>query len=124
MKIYIAHSSSFDFQNDLYTPLRQSPIFGAHTFIFPHDGVQINSKEVLSECDFVIADVTRASTGMGIELGWANDLGKTIVCIHQEDSIPSSSLRFVSQKFFSYGHPDEISELVGKIVGFGTRPLF
>ena len=37
----------------------------------------------LSACDFVVAEVTRPSLGVGYELGWATVLGKPILCLYR-----------------------------------------
>lgn len=112
MKIYLAHASSYDYKQELYLPLKNSTLFTEYVFILPHDGEAVHSKQALSECDLVIAEVSYPSTGLGIELGWANDLGKPIVCIHRSDSTPSSSLKFITQIFRSYATPEEIPAVI------------
>ena len=37
----------------------------------------------LFACDFVVAEVTRPSLGVGYELGWATVLGKPILCLYR-----------------------------------------
>jgi len=36
MKIYLAHSTSFDFKNEFYKPLENSQLNLKHDFILPH----------------------------------------------------------------------------------------
>lgn len=74
MKIYVAHSSGYDYQNELYSPIRNSTLNTKHQITLPHENSieQFNSKEFLKKCNLVIADVSYPSTGLGIELGWAN----------------------------------------------------
>ena len=74
MKIYISHSTGFDYQKELYEPIKNSELYNSHEIIFPHDKSSevSNSKEVIKGCDMVIAEVSYPSTGMGIELGWAD----------------------------------------------------
>mgnify|MGYP002622954123 CR=1 FL=1 len=71
MKIYIAHSSKFNFIEKLYNPLKNSKIFEENEVIFPHDdeSKSINTKDIIKECNLVIAEVSEISTGLGIELG-------------------------------------------------------
>ncbi len=72
MKIYIAHSRNFDFQNELYKPIRQSPLNNEHSFVLPHENSDepFNSKEYLEDkADLLIAEVSDPATGLGIELG-------------------------------------------------------
>jgi hypothetical protein len=73
--------------------------------IFSHENKSermVNSKEIISDCDLVIAEVAFPSTGMGIELGWANIFKKRILCVHRADTKPSASLKEVSSEFISY----------------------
>ncbi len=76
MKIYCAHSSAFDYQHDWYDILRASPLMSEYQLIFPHEReeIQKNSYPTLQTVDCVIAEVSHASLGLGIELGWAQVL--------------------------------------------------
>ncbi len=103
MRIYVAHSNSFDYQEKLYKPLRASSLNAEHEFVLPHEGEQhIDTKEVIRNCDVVIAEVSEPSTGEGIELGWANMMGKPVVCIHESGKNPSRSLSYISNEFIIY----------------------
>ena len=115
MKIYIAHSRSFDFQKELYQPIQDSVLSKEHIFVFPHEAGKdfFSSKELFqSGCDLVIAEVSYVSTGVGLELGWANMLNIPIVCIYRTGSKFSNSLNIVTKVFLEYGNADE---LIGKI---------
>lgn len=108
---YLTHSSTFDFQNLLYAPLKQSPLWQKHHIILPHDTIdeQINnSKAWISESNFILAEVSFPSTGQGIEIGWAHALHKPIICFHQKGTTPSHSLQFVSDKIFPYSSPGNL----------------
>jgi hypothetical protein len=104
MQIYICHSREFDYQHGLYQPLKNSALYKEHIFIFPHDTKKQthSSKKIISMCDLVIAEVSYPSTGLGIELGWAELMGKKIVCIHHESTNPSSSLKSITSDFIVY----------------------
>lgn len=111
MTIYVVHASNFDFKSELYQPLRQSALNQTHAIILPHETEQfINSKEVIENCDLVIAEVSYPSTGMGIELGWAESLGKKVICIYKAGIKPSSSLKVVSQVFLEYTSSEHLVE--------------
>ncbi len=123
MRIYIAHSREFDFKNDLYAPLRRSAFNERHTFILPHENSDAphSSKEFFqTECDLVIAEVSFPSTGLGIELGWADALKVPIACIHKTGSAISGSLRLVCSSFSEYADADD---MVAKIEGIVTLRL-
>ena len=64
MKIYVTHSTSYDYHKELYLPLRQSPLDNLHDIVLPHeDGPEINdSKSIISNSDLVIAVRVNAGT--------------------------------------------------------------
>nr|AIA15637.1 Unknown Function [uncultured bacterium] len=112
MTIYISHSTKFDFQKELYIPIRKQFKDLEHTFILPHEEAEAlyNSHELFfsGKCDLVIAEVSYPSTGQGIELGWANAKQIPIACIHKKDSDLSKSLSIISKRFLSYTSRDDM----------------
>lgn len=116
MKIYISHSTKYDFKNELYAPLKTARLVAQ--FILPHQESETlyPSKELfLSKgCDKVFAEVSYPSTGQGIELGWANSITIPIICIYKKGSKYSSSLQEVTQDFIEY---NDSSDLIEKIKG-------
>ena len=119
MRIYVAHSREFDFKNDLYTPLRRSALNERHTFILPHensDGMRTSQEFFRTECDLVIAEVSFPSTGLGIELGWADALKVPIVCTHKAGSTFSGSLRSVCSSFLEYSDADDLIAKIESII--------
>lgn len=114
MKIYVAHSSSFDFVNDLYAPIKKSKLMSDHLFIFPHEkpGVFVNSKDIIKSCDLVIAEVSYPSTGLGIELGWSNLLNVPILLIYKAGKTPTRALRVLNSVTFSYSNHEDLVEKI------------
>lgn len=109
MKIFVPHSTAFDFTNKLYIPLRNSHLNDEHEFFLPNeDGHLEVTKELIKGCDFVIAEVSMPSTGEGIELGWASMLNIPILCIYEQGSKISSSLEYVTQEFVEYNNPSDM----------------
>ncbi len=111
MKIYIAHSKSFDFQKELYQPIKNSTLIQEHTFIFPHEHSMepFNSKGLFQNgCDLIIAEVSYPATGVGIEIGWANMLNIPVVCIFKNGFEISMSLKSITDKFLNYSNNDEL----------------
>src|ERR1700722_11228744 len=102
MKIYVAHSRAFDFEHELYEPLRNSPLAENHELIFPHAGAAFSSKELIKDVDMILAEVSYPSTGEGIELGWADDLNKHIVCVYKKDANISGSLSYLRAEKIVY----------------------
>jgi len=119
MDIYIAHSSNYDFINELYNPVKEIKFRPLDiNFIFPHLTDQFkNSKQLISkQIDLLIAEVSYPSTGLGIELGWANIANVPIYCIHKTDTKYSSSLNTISDKFYSYSSSEELKEIIRTII--------
>lgn len=116
MNIYVTHSKKFDFHEDLYKPLRSSPLNVNHQFFLPHEfnDEPYDSKNLIFNkgCDLIIAEISYPSTGQGIELGWSDVFHIPIVCVYMTGAKISSSLTVVSHDFIEYGSPvDLISKL-------------
>ena len=120
MKIYLAHSREFDYQHDLYDPIRRNSNLNQSDLIFPHE--QSDSKtsqhdrQFYKDLDLVIAEVSFPATGLGIELAWCADAKVPIVCISRRDAHVSGSLRAVCSDFYQYSDADELSRLVENII--------
>ncbi len=112
MNIYLSHSGSYDYQFELYGPIKSSETIMKHHVIFPHDGDNINSRDLIKHSDLLIAEVSLPSTGQGIELGWADMENIPILCIYKADSKPSSSIQFITSDFIEY---KDVADLVSKL---------
>ena len=110
MKIYIAHSSKFDFIEKLYNPIKNSKICVENDVLFPHDdeSKSINTKDIIKECNLVIAEVSEVSTGLGIELGWAEAFNIPILCIYEKGKIYSPSLKYITNNFVEYENNEDM----------------
>jgi hypothetical protein len=119
MKIYLSHSRNSDYQNEIYKPLRQSELNTLYEIILPHENVEtpFSSKELLSQkkVDLVIAEVSQAATGQGIELGWADANEIPIICIHKVNAKLSGSLTVICNTFIEY---NDSSDLLRKLEGY------
>jgi hypothetical protein len=118
MKIYISHSTNFDFKKDLYTPIKKARLKG--NFILPHERStkQYPAKKLFfsKKCDLVVAEVSYPSTGQGIELAWANINNIPIICLHKTDTAYSKSLRLISKKFIPYKNTADLLAKIEKII--------
>lgn len=112
MKIYISHSTSFDYEKDLYSPIRQA--FGnSHDIYFPHETTEVtSSKDIIKDSDIVLAEVSYPSTGQGIELGWADENNKPIVCLFRPGASVSKSLTILHPTMIEY---DTATDMIEKI---------
>ena len=108
MKIYVSHSSNFDYKTELYQPLRA--MSSEHTLFLPHaDNTEgVLTRDVIPQHDLVVAEISLPSTGQGIELGWASDANVPIICLYRTGSSISSSLRFISSTFIEYVSPEDM----------------
>lgn len=117
MKIYVAHSTNFDYKTELYQPLRNSPLNFKHEIILPHETDQfINSKKIIKISRVIIAEVSYPSTGEGIELGWANDAQIPIICIYKKENKPSHSLKTLSNIFIPYKNTNDMIERLSSVL--------
>ena len=103
MKIHVVHSNSYDFKNELYTPLRDSNLNSEHQIFLPHEADEfIETKDLIKDADVIIAEVSFPATGLGIELGWADAFNKPIICVYKTGSKLSGSLNTISEMFIEY----------------------
>lgn len=111
-KIYVSHSTSFDFKEKLYKPLKQLKEF---EFILPHEksAMPRSSKDIIKTCSTLVAEVSVPSHGVGIEIGWADSFAIPIVFIFKKNSKISTSLKFLSNNFIEY---DRVKNILPKLV--------
>lgn len=114
MRIYFSHSRYFDFKTIIYEPIRQSALSQQHEIIFPHETSDepFNSKDLLPQCDAFLAEVSFPSTGLGIELGWADTMSLPIICFYQKEKTISPSCHKVTDRFIEY---EDSADLIQKI---------
>jgi len=116
MKIYISHSTSYDFENELYCPLKSSELCKGNEVYFPHDKEPVNTKNMIGSFDLIIAEVSFPSTGQGIEIGWADFCNKPILCIYKQGSKISSSLRLITKNFIEYSDLKDMTKQIENFV--------
>ncbi|KKQ51787.1 hypothetical protein A2865_03275 [Candidatus Woesebacteria bacterium RIFCSPHIGHO2_01_FULL_39_17] len=111
MKIFVSHSSSYDYVNKLYKPLQKSQINKDHKiFLLHEDRKDVLTKDIIKKSDVIVAEVSFPSTGQGIELGWANLYNIPIICCYQYASKPSGSLKYLAKDFIIYKNKDQMIE--------------
>ena len=119
MKIYVGHSSSYNFKTELYSPIRNSALNSKFFFILPHE----NSNELFSSLEFfksksvdlLIAEVSYPSTGLGIELGQASSFNIPIACIYKIGNKYSNAVKALTKNIFEYDEKSLI-EVISKII--------
>lgn len=119
MKILVVHASSFDYQTELYEPLKQSTVMQQHTVIYPHDeeNIEIETNSHIPDTSLMIAEVSYPSTGAGIEIGLVQAAGIPTLFMYKAGTKPSGSLRFVKGKLIEYADSiDLVSKIEAEIV--------
>ena len=117
MKIFISHSSKYDYISKIYNPIKDSNLIQSNTFFLPHEDKNkiVNTKDIISNYDLVIAEVSLPATGQGIELGWADYAKTPILCIYEKGAKISSSLKFITNEFIEY---EDCEDMIEKIKAF------
>lgn len=118
MNIYVGHSNDINFKNELYVPIREASFEDKYNIVLPHENSTepFNSKDFLKKCDLFIAEVSNKSTGLGIELGWANLMGVKIVCFYKKGLKPSSSLKVITNNFIEYENNEDFILKIKKLL--------
>ena len=119
MKIYISHAGNYNYEAELYKPLKESKLYKDHQIFLPHESQNIdrNLKDIIGEVDIIVAEVSYPSTGQGIELGRADSSRIPTLCFYKSGTKPSNSLRFVAKELISYTNAsDLISKLEERLV--------
>lgn len=116
MIIQIWHARNSFFQDELYWPIKLSSFFSEHTWVFPHDSGDINSRESIKSIDLFIAEVTTPAIGLWIELGFASAYGKKILCLSKKWVKISSSLSRITKDFIEYNAKEELIEKIGNFL--------
>jgi len=113
MKIFISHSTKFPFEEELYKPLRDSELAKKHELVFPHEaGIEIETKDIIRDCDLVVAEVSAPSFGQGIELGWANGAYVSIMCFYKSGTEVNKNLQYLTDSVFLY---NSVEDMIAKI---------
>ncbi len=117
MKIFVAHSSSFDFKTKLYAPLRSSVLNTEHEILLPQEGeIEEITRDMIENSDVLIAEVSSPSLGAGIEMGWADSFHHPVIAVYEKGTTPSFSIDNVVTDRIEYdGAEDMISKLTAAL---------
>ncbi len=118
MKIYLSHSSSFNYKKELYQPIKKEAFF--KYFILPHEnsGKQNPIKKLFlsKKCRMIVAEVSFPSTGQGMELDYANIHKIPIICFYKKGFHYSKALTTITKKFIEYNDSKDLIEKIRKIL--------
>lgn len=124
MNIYISHCGSYDYENELYEPIKKSELSKIHHFFLPHEpgNIDIDAKKELLHTEVLVAEASFPSTGQGIELAQAEAAGVPVICFYKTGSKPSSSLRFITKDIIEYANiEDFFMKLQAKLNELSSR---
>lgn len=118
MKIFVAHSSGYDYKNELYFPIRNSESLKIYEIFLPKEKSEneVITRDIIKNSNVVIAEVSYPSTGQGIELGWADIFGVPIVCIYKSDAKISQSLNKLTDKFYTYSNANDMVQKIASAI--------
>ena len=93
--IYISHSSNMNYEKELYEPLLNSNISKEFKLILPHskEYKDIDTKNIIINSNYLVAEVSYPGTGIGLELGRAESNNIPIICVIKKGYKCSSSVK-------------------------------
>lgn len=117
-RIYIGHSRSFDYENELYKVVKELEEYKDYEFILPHDmgNNDYFGRDFYKSLDLFIGEVSYGATGLGIELGWVYDDGIPIYYIYKDGVRISNSIKGLSDKFYVYSDLESLKEVLRNII--------
>jgi len=79
----------------------------------PSDMVALDDREeLLQSADLIVAEVSIASTGSGIELGLAHSFNKSIIAFHQGTSVISPAVQIAVTAMHTYLTEEDILKVL------------
>jgi hypothetical protein len=118
MKIFVSHSSNYDYNKQLYVPFLEVVENSNHNVFLPEidrDNI-IKTKDIIMKSDLFIVECSRPSIGLGIECGWAEAFNVPIVAIYEQSFKLSGSIKFITDKIYSYCNKNELKQLLKTII--------
>jgi hypothetical protein len=113
MKIFVSHSTKTNYEEELYIPLQNSELNDKHEFVFPHEaGQEIVIKDVIRDCDLIVAECSDPTFEQGLELGWGSGAYVTTICFVKSGTLASPLLPQVTETVTEYS---SIDDLIAKV---------
>lgn len=120
MKIYVAHASNYDYINEIYKPIREDSELKKYDIVLPHEEDNyIHNRDYYKSFDVAICEVSNASIGLGIELGFLYDSNVKIYCLYKNDSNYSKSLLAITKDIIMYKDKEDFINKIKNIVRGG-----
>lgn len=114
MKVFLSHSTKFNFKNELYEPVRKY-LDSKHEIVLPEE-LKVNTKEIIKTCDVFFCEISYLSVGSAIETGWADAFEKPIFCFFKKGFTPSEAFSYLTNKMYEYESEKELVDLMNDIL--------
>ena len=106
--VFVAHSKTFNYRDELYNPLKNSLLSKRMNFIFPYDENANYSENILPEYKYMIVEVSAPSIRLGMEIERARSNGIEIICIFKRGYNPELCLKEISKTLIQYDDTDDM----------------
>jgi hypothetical protein len=119
-QIYVAYSSSLNLGGgSLNSFLNEwSDLFHPRYDFLGYKNSKLSSHELISNSEFIVAEVSYPSMGVGIECGWADQMGKTIYAFHDVDKqMPLAVTHLKNINLIQYSAAYQIAEKLAEALG-------
>ena len=117
MKIYIGHSSDIDYINKIYNPVKNDLELMKHEITLPHEKLNNNNRrDYYQNFDIAICEVSKPSTGLGIEMGFFFDNDIPIYCLYEKGMNYSKSIEVVSDTIIEYSGVEDFILKIKNII--------
>lgn len=123
LAVYVTHSEHLEYIQELYHPILMVLKNQFHHFVFPNvkPTEPLAFKSLISEADFVIAEVSESSMRLGMELAMAEQMNKQLFLICKRDKKPDHSLQNLPLEIHYYENEYEMLRLIESFIESGMK---
>jgi 2'-deoxynucleoside 5'-phosphate N-hydrolase len=110
--------------HEVPTALLASPDVMPLEAVVPPEDVYARDVRWITECDFLLAEVSTPSHGVGYEIGYALSLGKKVLCLYRQGRKVSKMILgnpHSKLSIHSYENPDQAVELLNAFLEKNTE---
>ncbi len=102
--------------------LVESEVLDRERVLSPRD-VYLRDVKWIDDCDVLIAEVSVPSHGVGYEIGYALQVGKPVLCIHQQEKRVSKMITGNPHPLLNVESYSSVQEALQKMNGFMSSVL-
>jgi hypothetical protein len=123
-RVRLGHSTGYDYQTQLYDVVRGLGLPSDVTVSLPHENGaagDCTKSFFAGGCDLFIAEVSAASTGLGMEIAYADMHGVPVAGLYRAGSTPSSAIKMVTPMLLSYDSPEQLARHIESLISAARR---